>query len=826
MQDVASRAVDANLDEDARRWALAEPSTWDSFGVRSAESGGWTSHFAIDGMHCTACSLVIERALLAVPGVSSARVDGPSRRAEVSWTAGVTNPSLIVSGVERAGYAARPGQSPDSASHDTAVQRKLLWRWLVAGFCMMQVMMYAVPGYMAGEGDISPEMSQLLRWASWVLTLPVIAFSCVPFFRHALADIRALRITMDLPVGLGMAIAFGVSTAGTFAPQGPFGAEVYFDSLTMFVFFLLSGRWLEQRLRHRTAGALEALIDRIPATVLRQVFPQGRFERIVASRLVVGDVVRVTAGECFPADGTLVHGRTQVDEALLTGESKPVWRAAPSSQDAAQLTGNVIAGSCNRGSEVLMRVDRLGTQTRFSQIVALMRNASMSKPRLAALADRIAAPFLACVMLAAAGSLAWWWPTDPAKALMVCVSVLIVTCPCALSLATPAAMLAAAGTLARGGVLVRHLQGLEALAGADTVVFDKTGTLTDDALELRSVKTRGGVEAAWALQLAAVLAAASSHPISRAISASAGKAANATGAARTAVLPDEIVETAGAGLAASFAGGRALRLGSASFCGMRVSSPNASGDTEADTDPDTKAPATAANFTVVAHLADEQGWLATFSLDEAIRPDAHAAIDALRDAGLDVMLLSGDRPASVAHIARSLGIRHATGRCTPERKLARVLELQQLGRRVVMVGDGLNDAPVLAAADVSFAVGPHVPLARSQADFVILGGELSVLPVAVLLARRTLRIVKQNLGWAVAYNAVTVPIALAGWLPAWLAGLGMAASSLLVVANAARVSNAVRQQAREGHSQHLTAADAASHEARAQAGQPPVQAIA
>ncbi|MEQ1660997.1 MAG: HAD-IC family P-type ATPase, partial [Hylemonella sp.] len=341
-------------------------------------------------------------------------------------------------------------------------------------------------------GDLTAEMEQLLRWASWVLTLPVLLFSCGPFFSAALRDILQRRISMDLPVALGMGITFVVSTAGTFEPQGIFGREVYFDSLTMFVFFLLTGRWFEQRLRERTAGALDALMNRLPDSVLRRR-SDGEFERVAVRRLLPGDVLRVLPGEAFPADGTVIEGATLADEALLTGESRPLPRG---------LGATVIAGSHNLTAAVLVRVERIGADTRFAQIVALMEQAATSRPQLAQLVDRMARPFLVGVLLAAGGAAAFWWSHDPGHALMVAVAVLVVTCPCALSLATPAAMLAAAGTLARQGVLVRRLGALEALAEADMVVFDKTGTLTRDAMVLQSVLTREGVERTEALGMA------------------------------------------------------------------------------------------------------------------------------------------------------------------------------------------------------------------------------------------------------------------------------------------------------------------------------------
>ena len=739
---------------------------WQDFSREDArEPGCWESNVVIEGMHCAACALKIEAALMQVPGVVRAQVSAGSHRAKVAWRSETVKPSGWMRAVQQAGYQVLPANDVFARERRLSESRKALWRMMVAGVCMMQVMMYAYPAYVAKPGDLSVEMEQLLRWASWVLTLPVVLFSCGPFFSNAWHDITRRQVSMDLPVALGMLITFSVSTAGTFEPAGVFGRAVYFDSLTMFVFFLLTGRWLELRMRDRTAGALEALMNRMPDSVER-VVQGGDFERVAVRRLVLGDVLRVLPGDAFSADGLLLEGSTTVDESLLTGESRALLRQ---SGDA------VLAGSHNLSAPVLVRVTGLGQATRYAQVVALMQSASASKPALAKLADAIAKPFLIGVLLVASLACAYWWPTDPAQAMMAAVAVLVVTCPCALSLATPAAMLSAAGALARQGVLVRELNALEALAKVDTVVFDKTGTLTHDTLVLVGTQVRAPYAAEQVLAMAGALAGQSRHPASRAIVQAAADSPASAQPWRAL----EVQEVVGQGVCARLqdpAGIQArgeYRLGSAVFCCVTL----------------------APTQVVPVVLSDAQGWLASFELQESVRADAASSVQALQQAGIEVRLLSGDGQGAVHLVAKRVGIEAARGNCSPQDKLDAVREAQHLGRQVAMVGDGLNDGPVLALAQVSFAFGRAVPLAQSRSDFWVASARLRDVVQTLALARRTMTVVRQNLVWALAYNLICLPLAFAGLLPAWLAGLGMATSSLVVVLNARRLSKPVLAQA-------------------------------
>ena len=719
-------------------------------GQRVAEST-----LRITGMHCAACAGIIEQAVGRVAGVLSVRVSASGERASIRWDPAQARVASMVLAVRRAGYDAMPDAAQHTRLARLSAQRSALWRLFVAAFCAMQVMMLATPSYVSEGNDLSAEMRQLLNWGSWLLSLPVMAFSCGPFFRSAWGSLRAGCIGMDVPVCLGVAVTFVASSGATFDPGGAFGSEVYFDSLTMFVSFLLAGRWLELRARHRVAQSLESALVGMPEVAVR-VLSDGCQETVAVHHLRVGDHVRVALGQAFPADGSLVQGQTRVDERLLSGESRPVDK--PSGAD-------VAAGSINLSAPVLMIITRSGDDTRLQGIVAMMRQALTERPAMLRSADRWAAPFLWTVLLLAAAGAAVWSVIDPSQALWVTVSVLIVTCPCALSLAAPAALLSATSALARRGIWLQRLDALDVWLRVQRVYFDKTGTLTDDGLRWRGLQRldAGGpvFTDGQLLALAGSLAAHSRHPLSVAL---AGHAGNPAGAGW-----HHVTEQAGQGLEAIDARGEVWRLGSRASVGAPPSS-----------EPDDAASA--------IWLGRQQSPLVRFDFEESLRPGAREAVVALRQRGIEVILLTGDRPVRAERLAQDMEFNRVIGGATPASKLAELTHAQAIGLCVAMVGDGVNDAPVLARADVSFAMGQGALVARLHADAVIASNRLTDLVFMHDLGLRTRRVVNQNLAWAAAYNLTCVPLALLGWLPPWAAGLGMASSSALVVLNALRLA--------------------------------------
>jgi P-type Cu2+ transporter len=706
------------------------------------------SALLLSGLHCAACAGLIESALLRVPGVVGAQVQMAASRVTVRWRPARTPPTALVAAIRRAGYDALPETAAAARSLRRAEQRQLLWRLFVAVFCAMQVMMLATPVYLADAGTLAPDLEQLLHRSAWTLTLPVLLFSATPFFTSAFNALRARRLGMDVPVALGIAVAFVASSGAAFDPGGVFGREVYFDSLAMFISFLLGGRWLELRARHRAIEAIEklALAPRRNAWRLRA---DGGVDAVGADELAPGDRVRVPMGEAFPADGPIEQRATRVDESLLTGESRPVEKV---------VGDDAVAGSVNLGAPVVQQVLRVGADTRSEQIAALMREALTRRPASVRVADRIAGPFLAAVLLLALGAAIVWSQIEPSRALAVAVSVLIVTCPCALSLAAPSSLLAATSALARRGVLLRRIDALETLARVRHVLFDKTGTVTQGQPQLRGVLwLRDGDDAHALAARAASLATWSTHPLSRALVAAQPSASTHEW--------HDVREVAGLGIEACDPQGQRWRLGSARWLGAQGM----------------------AGALCFGHEGDAR---IAFDFDETLADGAAPSVASLRQLGVEVTLLSGDTSERVQRLAERLGITSAIAAATPQRKLDALRELQARGEVVAMVGDGVNDAPVLAQADVSFALAHGAQIARGAADAVLLSGRIGEVANAVQLARRTVRVMRQNLAWAALYNAACVPLALLGYLPPWAAGLGMAASSVVVVLNGARLSRA------------------------------------
>ncbi|WP_395010296.1 heavy metal translocating P-type ATPase [Undibacterium sp.] len=729
-----------------------------------------TESLSVAGIRCAACIQLIEFRVSQLVGVHSFRINPVSQKAQLRWQPDRLSLKKIIQAIVDLGYAAFPANQ--SLSEYQAKEKKTaLWRLFVAGFAMMQVMMYAFPAYLVPvpeiNGDLTPDLDRLLKIASLVITIPVIGFSAVPFFRGAIRDLRMRYIGMDVPVSLGILLTFFASCWATF-----FGGAVYFDSAIMFVFLLLGARFIEDNVKRKTSAALSVLTQ-IHPTIAQKLVSYPSREQVSSCRadeILVGDYLLVPAGEQVPCDGEVVEGSSECDEALMTGEAKPVSK---------KMGDQLIAGSVNFHSAIVMRAKQVGNQTQLASLIAMMESATLEKPRLVALADKHASRFLFAILLIAIASGIVWAMIDPSRALWIGISVIVVTCPCALSLATPGVMSAAIGQLAKFGMLVTKGSAIENLANLTHIIFDKTGTLTFGKLKVvkavfLQADQLSSAELNHQQTLVATLAGMSLHPASKAISDSfvnqQFKPINADFQASL----GQSHELAGAGIELSFAM-QTYRLGRLDY----VKELNHS---------DWQIPHEFRNKSVSV-FADQHQILAFFVMEDGLREESIAAVRELQEQGKHVTLLSGDRHDVVAEVAAQCGISDYRAELSPAEKHAYILQLQQQGAVVAMVGDGMNDGPALSLANVSVAMGQGAPISQTRSDCLLMSNRLSDLSFSIQLAKKAYGLIRQNLGWALLYNVIAIPAAVLGYLEPWHAALGMSLSSLLVVVNGLRLLN-------------------------------------
>ena len=708
--------------------------------------------FLVDGMHCAGCARSIEKAVRALPDVTGVRVNNASARVSVEWRGhGATRLPQILDAVTGAGFTPVPMAGAAASAQYQRERRAALKRLGLASLGMMQAMMYLAALY--GVSDIDAAMSQLMRIAGMVIVTPVLFYSGAPFLAGAWRDLTHRRLGMDVPVALALLLAWLPSVLNTLRATG----DVYFDSVGMFIFFLSAGRFVEMNVRHRSLSAAEALARSLPAQVWR-LLGDGRREKVTAAELVAGDRFLVPKGAVVAVDAHFdpdapADSRALLDESLISGESAQVSRGK----------GELIrCGTVNLGAPLTLTAVAAARDSTLAAMVKLLERAQATRPQIARAADRAASWFVAVILLLALVTAAAWWRVDPLKAFGAVLAVLVVTCPCALSLATPVALAAATTRLARLGMLVTRADAIERLARIDTVIFDKTGTLTGSSTGVIDVKLLGALARGRALGIAAALERGSSHPLAEGFRRFESVHLSAS----------QVREFDAAGIEGVVDGIR-WRLGQQRFAAELT------GNQTAPVAPDTGAG---------LYLGSEQGLVAEFALGIPLRPDAREAIEALQGLGLEVIIASGDSEAAVAAAARALGIQRSYARLTPDDKLRLVQELRNDAHRVFMIGDGINDGPVLACADVSCAMGQGSAIAQSASDLLLVHDSLAMIPRALCGARDALRVVRQNLTWALIYNIAAVPLAALGFVPPWLAALGMSLSSLGVVLNARRLA--------------------------------------
>jgi Cu2+-exporting ATPase len=749
--------------------ALAEEAIFDSPEIarsflRSSEAGREVT-LSIEGIHCAACAWLIERHLRGCPGIVSIDVGLANHRGRLVFDPDHTRLSTVLGEIRSLGYRARPYSPDREEARARDEERSALRRLGVAGLGMAQVMMFAVGLYAGEASGMQPLYRDLLRWVSLLVASVVVVYSARPFFEGAWRDLRLRAPGMDVPVALAIGGAYAASALATLRGTG----TVYFDSVCMFTFFLGLGRFLEMRIRHRCDARQRGLLGRLP-DVARRIGVDGAPSMVPLQIVEVGDRLEVRPGETIPADGQVEEGESSADESILTGEAAP-RRKGPGSE--------LIGGSLNIWGPLVTRVGRTGAESTLARIQALLERAQLEKPGAVRMADRMARYFVMAVIVASAGVGAVWWRIAPDDAFWIVLSVLVVTCPCALSLATPAAVAAASNALAEAGFLVGRGHVLESLAGATHVVFDKTGTLTESRLELVRVVALGEQSEAEAVALARLLESRSEHPIAAAFAELGDATEERVANERFEALRGELHE-----LEAAANAGVAGRVGEH---GYRLGRPDWAAAPYLR-DPSAKPPELPPGAQSWVLLADERGPIAWFGLASVLRAGAVETLAWLRAGGLSISLQSGDPSESaVREIAEVLGVEEWASGASPAAKVEAAERLQAAGARLVAVGDGVNDAPLLGRAEVSIAMGSGTDLARSSADAVLLTEGLSGLRTAFEQSRRARRVIRQNLGWAVGYNLTVLPLAALGYVAPWLAAIGMSFSSLIVVANALRL---------------------------------------
>lgn len=708
----------------------------------------------LEGIVCAACVWLNERHISALPGVVEFRVNYSTHRARVRWDDTQLKLSDILQAITSIGYLAHPFDTGRQEEIYKKERSNALKRLAVAGLGAVQVMMLAVALYAGDYSGMDSGLENFMRWVSLFIATPVVFYSAKSFFSSAWRDLKARQLGMDVPVSLAIGLAYAASCWATVTQSG----QIYFDSVTMFTFFLLAGRFLEMGARQKAGQAAEELVKLLPAMATR-VAEDGD-ETITVSELICGDRVRVKPGDSIPADGVIIEGRSSINESLLTGESHPLAKS---------IGEKVIGGTVNIESPLVIEVQKIGEDTVLASIQRLLDRAQTEKPSIAKAADKVAGVFVSFLLVLVSAVVLWWWQHDPEQAFWIAISLLVVTCPCALSLATPAAMTAATGSLTRLGVLTTRGHALETLAKVTTVVFDKTGTLTKGLLALESIKIFSAISDQQSINIAAALELGSEHPVAKVFLENKEKSKE--------VIAEEIEAISGQGVTGLIKGVR-YRLGSASYVEDVLATVTSQADIKSE-------------HATEIFLSNDKELLAVFFLSDELREQAAESIQALKALGKKVWLVSGDNEAAVSYIAEQVGITTARHSMKPKDKLAVINELQQQGEIVAMVGDGVNDAPVLAAAQVSIAMGGGTQLAQASADMVLLSEHLPHLVDAHKMAQRSVAIVHQNLGWALIYNALALPLASMGYVAPWMAAIGMSASSLIVVLNALRLNKSV-----------------------------------
>ncbi|NOH79757.1 cadmium-translocating P-type ATPase [Vibrio sp. RE86] len=702
--------------------------------VRNSENHSEVT-LSLEGVSCAACAWLIEKQVSATSGVVSIRVNTTTNRALLSWDKTKVRLSELLASIHQLGYKAAPFEADKQEAAYHAQMKQYLYRLGIAGLATMQVMMLAVALYLEVFGDLEPEFKNYFRWVSLIFATPVMLYSALPFYINAWRSLRGRTLGMDVPVSIAMIFAYFASLVATVQEKG----EVFFESISMFAFFLLVGRFLEMRARRKAAAASGNLLKLIPAIANRL---DG--EQVPVKSLQVGDQIRVLPGEHIPADGKIINGRVHIDESMLTGESLPVVK---------QIDDFVFAGTLNGEESFELEVTSSKADSMISNIVRLQDEAQLSKPKIAEVADVVARYFVAAILIIAAGTWFFWHESRPDDAFWIMLSVLVATCPCALSLATPTALTCATSRMGNFGILLRKSHVFETLCKVNHLIVDKTGTLTHGDIEIDDVQLHGDFTKQQVLSIAASLESHANHPIARAFKPFTDSN----------IVVDDVENVIGSGINGVY-NGNSVKIGSAQYVLGDGSSAQAN--------------------TVYLSVADVH--VASFVYRDPIRNETKEFIEQFQKSGVKVTLLTGDTKANADIVAAQIGIQDVVAGAKPQDKLA-YLQNTDKDDITMMIGDGINDAPTLAGAHLSVAMGGGADVAKASADMVLLGDRLDRILAARELALQTRKIIKENLAWSLGYNLLILPLAVAGFVAPYFAVVGMSASSIIVISNSLRL---------------------------------------
>lgn len=717
------------------------------------------AHLLVEGIHCAACVWLIERGMMRIPGVFSANVNLAGKRLHIRWDNHRVKLSTIINQLAKIGYSGVPYDPEAAEGSMKRANRAMLFRLFFAGFAMMNLTLISIALYSgAGEG----QFRSFFHWMGFALATPTLFYSAFPFYKGAWSGLRNLRLTMDLPIAIGLSVTYIYSVYITLTPQAI--GEVYFDTVTNLTFVILIGRYLEGMFRHQAVAATNRLMELQPRVATVLLDDQEKLTPIRAVK--IGDRLLVKPGSKVPMDGVVREGHSSIDESMLSGESMPVSK---------HVGDQVIAGTLNAGGALVIEVQTALQDSTLSKIIRLVEEAQSSKAPIQRIADRIV-PWFVMATLICASLTFFWWSANFELALMAATSVLIITCPCALGMATPMSIAVASGLGAKHGILVKNGVVLETLSKVTHFVFDKTGTLTEGKMRVEHILLAVGQQEAELLSWVAAVERLSEHSVAKAIVSEAE--------ARQVVYRNIAVSgfqaIPGAGIKAQVAGQEVL-LGTQNWLSQN--------HVAIDDNLQSHVLTHERLAKTCVHCAISGQHVAVLVLADTLRADAQALVNALRQAGIGMTLLSGDRKAVAEAVARQLGGMAVIAEVMPQDKDVVIQQLKQRGECVAMVGDGVNDAPALIRADVGIALGSGTDVSVESADIVLMQNELDKVRLATLLSRRTLRTIKQNIGLSFVYNAIMVPLAMAGHVTPLVAAITMPISSLLVISNAARIRN-------------------------------------